>query len=225
MMTTLNAADVNDSAAGCPGSPSAPAIIAAFDFDGTITRRDSVGPFLLSVVGWRQLVHALVPVGLALIAFWLHLVPAARTKERLFRQLLAGSPAPMFRARAERFAAENLPQLVRRNALDRLRWHQRQGHRCIVVTASLEEYVRPWATSVGIEDVAGSRLEVSAEGRLTGRLSGPHCDGPEKAHRARELAAGHGAAIVYAYGDSRGDRELLACAEHAYYRTMPASQP
>ena len=197
------------------------AVIAAFDFDGTITYRDTVGPFLLSVASWRQLAGALAPVGPALLGVWLGLVARATIKERLFRHVLAGLPAATLQAGAERFAHEQLPRLVRPEALERLRWHQRQGHRCIIVTASLEEYVRPWAMRIGVEDVAASRLEIDARGRLTGRLSGTHCDGPEKARRLRELATRYGAAITYAYGDSSGDRQLLACAERAYYQTMP----
>jgi HAD superfamily hydrolase (TIGR01490 family) len=198
-----------------------PIAVAAFDFDGTITRRDSLVPFVGSVVGRRRLATGLAMLLPMLIGYALEIIPVAAAKERLLRRFLAGMPFVALSAAAETFAREDLPQLVRADAIARLRWHQRQGHRCLLVTASLEVYIRPWAEKVGFDEVIASRLEVDPHGRVTGRLAGVHCYGVEKARLVRELLKDAGTYTLYAYGDSQGDRALLACAQHAYYRVMP----
>jgi HAD superfamily phosphoserine phosphatase-like hydrolase len=87
----------------------------------------------------------------------------------------------------------------------------------VPASAALELLLEPWARAVAIDDVLATRLEVRS-GRVTGRLDGPNCYGPEKVARLRALIGGLDAFDVYAYGDSRGDRELLAAATHPAYR-------
>ncbi len=151
------------------GDDARPGSVAAFDFDGTITNRDSTSAFCLATVPRRRLGAALVR------------------------------------------------RLVRPAALSRVRWHQSQGHRIVLVSASLELLVEPWARTVGIHDVLATRLEVR-DGRLTGRLHGRNCFGEEKVERLRALLGDLAGVDLYAYGDGRGDRELLAAAQHPAYR-------
>lgn len=193
--------------------------IAAFDFDGTITSRDTILPFLRAVVGPARLARS-APLALpVLCARGSGLLGATPTKEWLFRIYVRGLPLEEMRDAARRFASDRLPHLIRAEARARWRWHRDRGDRCIVVTASPELYVAPWAASEGLEAI-GTRLAVDASGRLTGRYDGRCCDGAEKARRLREaIGPEHG--DLYAYGDSRGDRPLLAMARHAYWRLMP----
>lgn len=193
--------------------------VAAFDFDGTITIGDTIWPFLRVVAGGAAIRRGLPAALPAIAALGLRLADPTTTKERLFRVYLRGRPLREVRAAAARFAREDLPALVRPAALVRLQWHVARGDRVVVVTASPELYVQPWAALLGVE-VVGSRLEVDRDERLTGRHEGPACDGPEKARRLR-AAIGPLPGDLYAYGDSDGDRELLAAARHAYWRTMP----
>jgi len=125
------------------------------------------------------------------------------------------------REEGERFAALVLPGLLRHEALQRLAWHQRQGHHCVAISASLELYVRPWAIKAGFDDVIATRLEMRDDGCTTGKLSGANCFGIEKVRRLETLLGPREAYSLYAYGDSRGDRELLSSADYAYYRTIP----
>jgi phosphatidylglycerophosphatase C len=87
------------------------------------------------------------------------------------------------------------------------------------VSASFEMYLRPLAGLLGAHDVLAARLEVGPDGRLTGRLDGDNCRGPEKVRRLHswldEHAGGRSAVHVTAYGDSVGDLELLADADEA----------
>src|SRR5262249_49246321 len=144
-------------------------------------------------------------------------VSRTRTKEAVLRAFLGGVDESVVRQRAARWALHELPGLVRPAALARLRWHMSQGHRVVLASASLELLVEPWARAVGVRDVRAMRLEVR-EGRLTGRLDGPNCYGEEKVIRLRALLGDLDRYELHAYGDSAGDRELLAAAQHAVWR-------
>ncbi|MGA7953290.1 MAG: HAD-IB family hydrolase, partial [Gloeobacterales cyanobacterium] len=98
------------------------------------------------------------------------------------------------------------------------RWHQSQGHRTILVSASLAIYLQPWAQRMGIQDVLGTDLEVK-QGRFTGKIKGKNCYGPEKLARLQHLINMEHCCL-HAYGDSKGDRELLSVAQYPYYRTF-----
>jgi len=191
--------------------------VAAFDFDGTITRRDSTVAFCLATVPAPRLAAAAVTRAPALAGYGLRLVPRDRVKESLLTALFRGVEDRELRRRASSWALEALPAMVRPQALARLRWHRSQGHRVVLASASLEMLLEPWAETAGVDDVLATRLEVR-DGRLTGRLDGPNCYGPEKVVRLRALLGDLDAVELHAYGDSRGDRELLAVAQHPVYR-------
>ena len=122
-----------------------------------------------------------------------------------------------FWEQAREFARTRIPALIRPEALKRLRLHRSQGDRVVIVTASFPEWIEPWAETEGVTAVLGSRVE-SREHRLTGRQDGPNCHGPEKVRRLLAEFPDRKAYRLFAYGDSRGDRELLAAADEAYFR-------
>ena len=196
---------------------------AVFDFDGTLTRWDSLLPFLWHVAGpvpfvWNTLV--LLPT---LLRYGVGALDNGSAKERVLAQFLSGRSANELRAVAERFARDTLPSLLDSDAVKRLRWHQAQGHGTILVSASPELYLQPWAHAMGIDRVIGTRLAVE-DGRFTGAFATPNCYGPEKVRRLEAEGPPLDDATVYAYGNSRGDRELLAGADHAFYQSFGASQ-
>jgi len=196
-------------------------VVAAFDFDGTLTRRDTLLPFLFHTLGSFEVArHALV-LSPTLVGYGLGLIRNDIAKERVFVQCLAGMRMDELRQHAERFAENVLPTLLRTEALLRLDWHKRQGHHCMVISASLELYVRPWAIKTGFDDVIATHLEVREDGRITGKLAGANCFGTEKVRRLDALLGDRGSYTLYAYGDSRGDKELLSAADYAYYRNFP----
>jgi len=156
-----------------------------------------------------------------LTGYALGLIANGVAKERVFVRCLAGMSLDTLRLDAERFAAYVLPGLLRHDALQRLDWHKKQGHRCVIISASLELYVQPWALATGFDDVIATRLETLADGSISGKLSGANCFGIEKVRRLEALLGARDGYTLYAYGDSRGDRELLSSADHAYYKQFP----
>jgi len=195
--------------------------VAVFDFDGTLTVRDTLLPFLIFSFGWLSLIRRSLVLVPTLSAYTLGLINNSVAKERVVRVLFGSMPGERFSELARRFAVEKLPQLVDAKALARLVWHQQQGHRCIIASASIEDYLRPWAQDNGVTDVLATQLLRDHAGAIDGHFVGGNCYGKAKVDRLSALLGNLETFDIYAYGDSRGDRELLAVATHGYYRSMP----
>jgi len=188
--------------------------IVAFDFDGTLTRRDTLLPFLARLAGPWALARALARQAPALARAAAGADDARdAAKERLVRTLLAGLDASEVRAAGDAYGRRLARRAVRSAVAERLRAHRDAGDTVVVVSASLDAYLEPACAALGVDAVVCSRLEVDAAGHLTGRLVGGNCRGPAKVVRLVEHP-GADAPLAWAYGDSHGDRELLARAEH-----------
>ena len=195
--------------------------VAAFDFDGTLTYRDTLLPFLYYYAGSLTFARNIMRSAPTLAAYGLRLMKNDVAKERVLRNFFAGVPLATLEKTGLAFARDQLPGLVRPSARRRLQWHQKLGHQIVIISASLDLYLKPWAASLGVDDVLCTSLDVDGNGRVSGRLGTANCYGPEKLKRLREALGEPSDYQLYAYGDSRGDRELLASADHSFYRSMP----
>ncbi len=193
------------------------ATIAAFDFDGTLTTRDSLFRFISWRRGRAEVVGDLLRTLPLLALYGARLVGNESHKMALFARAFQDMPADAFERRAGDFARSEIPPMVRAEALERVRFHQQRGDRVVIVSASPTDWIAPWAASEGITEVIGNSAEV-IDGRVTGRLAGVNCYGPEKVRRLLALNPERDSYTLFAYGDGRGDRELLAAADHPYYR-------
>ena len=195
--------------------------LALFDFDGTLTTRETFPLFLRAATPRERLRGGHWRLAPTVLGYRLGLVSGSRVRAEATRVALAGVAEADFQAAAARFRREDLPALLRPEALARLRAHRRRGDRVIVVSGNYESLLRPWCEAEGIACLA-SRLEV-ADGQLTGRYAGPQCVLEEKARRVRETvdlsAFGH----IHAYGDTPEDRPLLLLADTAHY--LPRGWP
>ena len=183
--------------------------VAAFDFDKTLSDRDNVLPFLVEVGGRAAVVSALLRS-----APRLALRHRDAVKARLSHTVFAGRPEADVRAAATTFAADVVAHHLRDDVVARADWHREQGHRRVIVSASYEYYVAPVAAALGFDAALATRLAVDGTGYLTGALDGPNVRRAEKARRLDEWCAGDDATI-WVYGDSAGDRELMARADRA----------
>jgi phosphatidylglycerophosphatase C len=194
-------------------------ITAAFDFDKTLTPRDTLKNFLFFSVGKTRAIFFLFLSLPYLLGYCVGLSSRARTKEVVMTRFFKGTSYRDLQLKGDEFAKNYLPKIVKPEGLQRIKWHQDQGHRCILVSANLEVFLESWAKSAGFVGCIATRLKVSPEGIITGKLLGPNCWGEEKVRRLKEMI-GNDHVILYAYGDSRGDRELLAIADYPYYRKL-----
>ena len=185
--------------------------VAAFDFDGTITRHDTMLPYLSHTVGWAPTAAAIAALCVPIARAGVDRQARDWAKEALLGRLLGGRSLASLQQAAESFADGLVAGGLRRDTLDRIQTDAAAGHELVVVSASPELWVAPVARRLGFAAVVATRLEVGPDGRLTGALLGRNCRGPEKVVRLQEWL-GDEAALVLAYGDSRGDREMLAFA-------------
>ncbi|PSF37907.1 HAD-IB family hydrolase [Aphanothece hegewaldii CCALA 016] len=196
--------------------------LAVFDFDGTLTRQDSLFPFLRMIVGQRQFWWKMLSFSPVLMGYALKLIPNWQAKEKLLTYFLAGLTKEELQQLGQHFASIYIPKLLRPEAVKCFQWHQKQGHKTILISASLEVYLLPWAKEMGFDLILGTQLEVYND-VITGRILGKNCYGTEKIKRLQELFENLSDYCVYAYGDHRSDKELLKIANYSFYRTFLAT--
>jgi phosphatidylglycerophosphatase C len=192
--------------------------LVAFDFDGTLTVRDSFITFLI----WRTGIVGAAIRGLTLIpaalAYFGHR-DRGRLKARMVRAFLGGVSLDKAREDARRFALDKAKDLLRPDALAAWNTWRDRGAHLAIVTASPEFLVTPFADALGAETLIGTRLVLDSQARITGALDGPNCRGSEKVTR---LKARFGATLnlAAAYGDTSGDTEMLTAAREAGFRVF-----
>ncbi len=205
-------------------APTDQIVVAAFDFDDTITHTDCVVPFMWRVAGRRRFM-----LGIARRLHRLVTAVARRDRNALravgTQAAFAGRDAAEVDRLADVWGREIVATHLRPDTVQRIRWHLAEGHHVVIVSASYERYVHVVAEHLGVHGVAATRLEVGADGMLTGRLVGLNCRAAEKVVRLDAWLAGRGLdrsqVTLWAYGDSAGDRELLAVAHHPIWVKGP----
>jgi phosphatidylglycerophosphatase C len=209
-----------------PDDAAAPPLVelAAFDFDGTLTRRDTLLPYLRRGLGWPRFLLALLRSAPWLAAYACGLLSNHRAKARLLQVSLGGRSEREIAQWSADFVGRYLPHQWQQEALARLRQHQARGHCCVIVSASPGIYLHRVGEVLGMDAVLCTELETHG-GALTGRMAGANCHGEEKVRRLQAWLAGRDGArapaIVHAYGDSRGDLPLLNLADYAWYQGRP----
>ena len=192
--------------------------LALFDFDGTVTTHDSFRDFLIFVAGMKRFLVRMVAASPWLLAYLLRLISNQTAKQKITQAFFSGMNRSEFDRSAQDFVAKKLNGIVRPAALEKIRWHLQQQHRVILVSASFEDYLKFWCAQHGIELIA-TRLE-EKDARLTGRFATANCWGPEKVRRIKEVVELDKYEQIYAYGDSRGDQEMLEIASEKGYRVF-----
>jgi HAD superfamily hydrolase (TIGR01490 family) len=190
--------------------------IAFFDFDGTITTKDTLLEMIKYQKGSFSFYSGFLLHAPWLIAYKLKLIPNDRAKQRVLKYFFGGMPEDIFQQSADAFAETRLPQLIRPGALKEIGNLKAEGVEIVIVSASAGNWIRKWSESLSL-DLVATVLEVK-KGILTGRISGKNCYGSEKVIRIREkwnLAAFE---EVYVYGDSAGDRPMMALATKSFYK-------
>ena len=139
-----------------------------------------------------------------------------RAKELVISSFLRGMKTEDFQQACLEYASR-IPAFVYPAALKEIRRHQEEGNKIAIISASAPDWIRPWAQTVGIRLVEGTELEVRGE-RLTGRFYTPNCKGSEKVRRLRRLYPDFASETLHVYGDSSGDKELLALADVPHYK-------
>ncbi len=144
------------------------------------------------------------------------LIPNWRGKERMLTWFFAGETIDSFNLKSDEFCRHVVPNLIRPKALVEIDKHRNAGATVVVVSASAENWIAPWCRTLGLKCLA-TQLEV-VDNKLTGKIKGFNCYGPEKENRLRSCYKLEEFDEVYAYGDSKGDLEMLALAQQKFYK-------
>ena len=189
-----------------------------FDFDKTITDRDTFFDFMsyacgkikVSLVIFRLFPH----IFLHLAGF----IDGGKLKELFFRRLIGGWKLETLENAALRYTEERLPQIVRGAALNEIKKHRENGADMAIVSASPSVWIKFFARRQKM-DLLSTELEIN-EGTVTGNIEGRNCRGQEKVERIKKHYDLSKYENIFAYGDSAGDREMIALANHKYYRVL-----
>jgi len=190
--------------------------IAFFDFDGTLTTKDSMVKFIQFAVGKPAYYMGLLKLSPMLVAYMLKLIPNDLAKEKLVRHFFKSWDEVFFQKIANQYSLDEIDKIIRPSGIKKLSWHQERGHEVVIVSASMESWLKPWCKQKGVELIS-TRLEV-INTKLTGKFSTKNCYGPEKVNRIKENYDLSQYEQVYAYGDSRGDEDMLALADEPFYK-------
>jgi phosphatidylglycerophosphatase C len=190
--------------------------LALFDFDGTITRKDTFIEIIRYKSGSLKLLGGMLVLSPVLVMYKLKLIKNWRAKEIMFSFFFKDTPIQEFTALGESFAKEALPSLIRPSALIKIREHQTLGHDIYIVSASAPDWIKPWSDQFGIK-VMGTSWEI-VDGKISGKIRGRNCYGPEKKNRILETLVPADYDTISVYGDTSGDREMLTLATKKYYR-------
>ena len=211
--------------------------IYCFDFDGTLTTSDTLLEFIKYAKGTGRFLMVFLMYSPLLVLMKLHLYPNWKAKQQIFAHLFAGMRIEKFDALCRGFAEES-QHLLRPKGITLVHEALVAGAKVFIVSASIDNWVRPFFKVRGLDGVRvlGTQIEV-IDGRLTGKFKSNNCYGEEKVHRITEALSASPSATspastfspasasfvrsqyeIEAFGDSRGDKEMLAFADKGHYK-------
>lgn len=190
--------------------------IAFFDFDGTITTKDTLLEFIRFSKGNTRFRLGFLLNSPWLIAYKLRLISNQRAKERILTFFFGRCPVNTFAAHCDRFSSDILPGLIRSKALEEIARLRAAGISVVIVSASPENWIRSWSMDQHA-DLLATRLEIAGD-HLTGKIAGANCYGNEKVRRIEAAYQLKEYPKIYAYGDTKGDLPMLALAHVRFYK-------
>lgn len=190
-------------------------IVAFFDFDGTITKKDTLIDFAIYCKGRGVLIKILLINLHWVVGYKLQWISGHKIKEIFLTQLFKGISKTELKRKGQAYCENKLPNILSKKALDKIKWHQEQKHKVIVVTASSYSWVQPFCDVLKV-DLIATNLMFEKE-KFTGKLQGKNCIGVEKVNRIIHYLKDDKITYSYGYGNSKGDNEMLAFSDEKYY--------
>lgn len=199
--------------------------IYCFDFDGTLTTSDTLLEFIKYAKGRGRFLMVFLMYSPLLVMMKLHLYPNWKAKQQIFAHLFAGMRIEKFDALCRGFAEEN-QHLLRPKGITLVHEALVAGAQVFIVSASIDNWVRPFFDIRNLKgvQVLGTQIEVE-DGKLTGNFKSNNCYGKEKVHRIAEVLKSFERSEyeIEAFGDSRGDKEMLAFADKGHFKPFRES--
>ena len=190
--------------------------IAFFDFDGTITKKDTLLEFIKFSKGNLLFYLGFILNLPYLAAYKIGLISNQTAKEKILQFFFRNTPVQTFKEYCHSFSKNVLPMLIRPEALEEIKCLKEKNIIVVVVSASPENWIEDWTKESQMELIA-SKLEIR-DNEITGKILGKNCHGNEKVCRINEAYDLSNYYIVAAYGDSKGDKPMLRLAKKAHYK-------
>jgi len=190
--------------------------IAFFDFDGTITTKDTLFEIIKHHKGALKFYWGMLLNAPYLIGFKIKLITNQYAKEKILEYFFKGMDVSTFQKICDDFATGYLPSVVRPGAAAEIQKLKYSGFEVVIVSASAENWIKAWADEIGVQLIA-SRLEIVND-RVTGKLDGNNCNGGEKVARIRSAYDVSQYDEIYGFGDTKGDKPMLALATKSFYK-------
>ena len=185
-----------------------------FDFDGTLTYKDTMFLYLKfynsAKFNFQFLKH--VPL---FILLKLKLANAEKVKKSFISSILKGQSKTKIEEKSQQFFEKYYPEIIRENAIEFIQNIDREHTESYLVTASLDIWVKPFAEKFKMNLLA-TRAEFKNE-IFTGNFVGNNCNGGEKVHRIKEALQGKKFDKTIAFGDTSGDKEMLEWANESHF--------
>lgn len=188
--------------------------LALFDFDGTITTKDTLKEFLKYSLGVPKYFTGLVRFSPTYLLWKLGFVNADQAKEKLLAQHFKGMEEAEFKMMAARFSLEKIDTFTREHAIELMQKHKERGHRVIVVSASMSCWLWPWCDKNNVE-LLSTKLYFE-KSKVAGCFSTPNCNHEEKLRRIENHLNIDDYKNIFAYGNSRGDDAMMSIATHSF---------
>jgi HAD superfamily hydrolase (TIGR01490 family) len=188
--------------------------IAVFDFDETLIKRDTLFDFLYFSFPKTKFLINCVRIIPTLVAFKLGRISNDQAKPRLLTLFLRNMTEAHFQKLCQNYV-ERLTYIQNDDAVARAKWHQNQGHKTIIISASVEDWIRPWARTHGIDEVIATKLERKQD-ILTGKLDGKNCHSKEKVTRLLTAYPNRQDYTIIAYGDGKSDKDIFELADEVF---------
>jgi phosphatidylglycerophosphatase C len=190
--------------------------IAFFDFDGTITTKDTLLEIIKYQKGRTSFYFGFILHAPWLIAYKLNWLSNNLAKEKILTYFFAGMDEQVFQKKCDLFAEKIIPGIVRPGALSEINVLRSRNFEIVVISASAGNWIRKWSESLSLQLIA-TKLEVK-NGLITGKIEGENNHGIQKALNIRKQWNLNEYEEIYAYGDSSGDKPMMDLATKSFYK-------
>lgn len=187
--------------------------LALFDFDGTLYNQDSFTGFIFYALQKQHIAKRGLKILPWINAYYLKLYPPDKMRARLFYTMFKQQNFVHIQHLAQQYA-ETLVHQLNQKMLLQLRHHQQQGDRVILVSASVDLYLKPLCEALNIELIC-TETEVKSL-LLTGRYTTYDCSSEQKRLRVLAYCQLNNYTSIYAYGNSHEDQALLSLAHFPF---------
>lgn len=190
--------------------------IAFFDFDGTVTTKDTMLEMIRYTFGPWKFMFGFMLNSPFIVAYKLKLISNHTAKQQVLKFFFGKLSIEKFNALCKEYAEEAIPVVVRAKAMKEIEMQKANGAAVIIVSASPENWLQPWCDANGLQLIA-TRMQVKSD-RITGRIEGLNCYGEEKVRRIRQSFDLSQYDQIYCYGDTNGDKPMLGLATVSFFK-------